>query len=76
MPAEAKHNLKNTGDKPLRLYTLYGPPIHIDHLVQGKKSDAEASHEVFDGAPTVRPVPQPATTQFSKHSDDAIAAAA
>lgn len=36
VPAGARHNLKNTGYKPLRLYTLYGPPNHIDHLVQGK----------------------------------------
>jgi mannose-6-phosphate isomerase-like protein (cupin superfamily) len=62
VPAGALHNLRNTGDKPLRLYTLYGPPNHIDHLVQGKKSQAEASHEVFDGVPTERPAPQPATT--------------
>jgi mannose-6-phosphate isomerase-like protein (cupin superfamily) len=62
VPAGAKHNLKNIGDKPLRLYTLYGPPNHIDHLVQVKKSDAEASHEVFDGVPSERPAPQPATT--------------
>ncbi len=62
VPAGAVHNLKNTGDKLLRLYTLYGPPNHIDHLVQGQKAQAEASHEVFDGVPTERPVPQPATT--------------
>lgn len=52
VPAGAVHNLKNTGDKPLRLYTLYGPPNHIDHLVQGKKSEALASHEAFDGVST------------------------
>jgi mannose-6-phosphate isomerase-like protein (cupin superfamily) len=62
VPAGALHNLKNIGDKPLRLYTLYGPPNHIDHLVQGEKSQAEASHEVFDGVPTERSAPQPATT--------------
>ena len=62
VPAGARHNLKNTGDKPMRLYTLYGPPNHVDHLVQARKSDAEASHEVFDGVPTERPAPQPATT--------------
>lgn len=62
VPAGALHNLKNTGDKLLRLYTLYGPPNHIDHLVQGQKAQAEAPHEVFDGVPSERPVPQPATT--------------
>ncbi len=62
VPAGARHNLKNTGDKPLRLYTLYGPPNHIDRLVQASKSAAEASHEVFDGVPTERPALRNATT--------------
>ena len=26
VPAGARHNIKNTGDKPLKLYTLYAPP--------------------------------------------------
>ena len=52
VPAGARHNLKNTGDKPLRLYTLYGPPYHVDHLVHGKTSEAVACNEVFDGVPT------------------------
>lgn len=56
VPAGALHNLTNTGDQPLRLYTLYGPPNHIDHLVQNEKSDAEASHEVFDGVPSEWPI--------------------
>ena len=30
-------------------------------MVQGKKSEAEASHEVFDGVPTERPALQNAT---------------
>ena len=50
IPAGARHNLTNTGDKPLRLYTLYGPPNHIDKLVEKRKADALASSEVFDGA--------------------------
>jgi mannose-6-phosphate isomerase-like protein (cupin superfamily) len=49
VPAGALHNLRNTGDKALRLYTLYGPPNHIDKLAQKHKSDAEASHEVWGG---------------------------
>ena len=31
VPAGARHNLINTNDKPLRLYTLYGPPSVLDH---------------------------------------------
>lgn len=52
VPAGAVHNLTNTSEKPLHIYTLYAPPNHIDHLVQKKKADAEASHEVFDGEAT------------------------
>lgn len=52
VPAGAVHNLTNTGDTPLRLYTIYGPPNHIDALVQATKAEAEASHEVFDGGTT------------------------
>ncbi|MCB6180136.1 cupin domain-containing protein [Rhodobacter sp. Har01] len=49
VPAGAKHNLVNTGDTSLRLYTIYGPPNHIDRLVEATKAEAEASREVFDG---------------------------
>jgi mannose-6-phosphate isomerase-like protein (cupin superfamily) len=63
VPAGALHNLKNTGDKALRLYTLYGPPNHIDHLVQARKSEAAASHEVFDGGTTEQKTPHFVTTQ-------------
>lgn len=49
VPAGAKHNLVNTGDKPLQLYTIYGPPNHVDKLVEKTKVEAEISHEVFDG---------------------------
>lgn len=52
VPAGALHNLINTGDKPMRLYTLYSPPNHVDGLVEQRKADAQASHEVFDGATT------------------------
>ncbi|MFN3845500.1 MAG: cupin domain-containing protein [Paracoccaceae bacterium] len=52
VPAGAVHNLTNKGDTPLRLYTIYGPPNHIDALVQATKAEAEASHEVFEGGTT------------------------
>jgi len=52
VPAGARHNLTNIGDKPLRLCTIYGPPHHIDRLAQSTKSEALASTEVFDGAAT------------------------
>lgn len=52
VPAGAVHNLINTGDAPLRLYTLYAPPEHVDALVQATKAEADASHESFDGVTT------------------------
>ena len=47
VPAGARHNLINNGEKPLRLYTLYGPPNHLDQLRQETKADASASKERF-----------------------------
>ena len=52
VPAGAKHNVINTGDKSLKLYTLYGPPDHKDGVVHKTKADAEASEEHFDGVLT------------------------
>ena len=52
VPAGAKHNVVNTGTEPLRLYTIYGPPEHLDGTVHQTKADAEASHEHFDGRTT------------------------
>jgi len=52
VPAGARHNIINTGDTPLRLYTLYAPPEHRDGTVHASKADADASHEHFDGKTT------------------------
>lgn len=52
VPAGARHNLINSGDKPLLLYTLYGPPEHREGLVHKTKADAEAQEEHFDGKTT------------------------
>lgn len=52
VPAGARHNLVNTGDEPLRLYTLYGPPEHADGTVHVTKADAMASEEHFAGQTT------------------------
>jgi mannose-6-phosphate isomerase-like protein (cupin superfamily) len=49
VPAGARHNVLNTGDKPLRLYTLYAPPEHRDGTVHATKGNADASEEHFDG---------------------------
>ena len=52
VPAGARHNVVNTGDKPLRLYTIYAPPEHRDGIVRATKADAEAEEEHFDGKTT------------------------
>jgi mannose-6-phosphate isomerase-like protein (cupin superfamily) len=52
IPAGARHNIKNTGDRPLRLYTLYGPPEHADGTVHVTRADALASKEHFAGRTT------------------------
>jgi len=52
VPAGARHNIMNTGDQPLRLYTLYAPPEHRDGTVHSTRADAEASEEHFDGTTT------------------------
>ena len=52
VPAGARHNVVNTGDRPLTLYTLYGPPEHRDGVVHRTKAEADASEEHFDGKTT------------------------
>ena len=52
VPAGARHNVRNTGDEPLKLYTIYGPPEHRDGVVRATKAEAEASEEHFDGKTT------------------------
>jgi len=41
VPAGARHNVRNTGKKPLKLYTLYAPPQHADGTVHHTRADAE-----------------------------------
>jgi len=52
VPQGARHNVRNTGSEPLRLYTIYGPPEHLDKLVKATKAEAEATHEEWDGKTT------------------------
>jgi mannose-6-phosphate isomerase-like protein (cupin superfamily) len=40
-----RHNFINAGSKPLRLFTVYSPPNHIDGTVHPTKADAEADLE-------------------------------
>ena len=54
VPAGARHNVRNTGAGPLKLYTLYAPPEHKDQVVQATKKEADARHhdEEWDGGTT------------------------
>ena len=49
VPAGARHNVVNTGGSPLKLYTLYAPPEHVDKTVHATKTEADSAHEHFDG---------------------------
>jgi len=52
VPGGASHNVKNTGKEPMKLYTLYAPPEHVDGNVQVTKADVEATSDHFDGKTT------------------------
>jgi mannose-6-phosphate isomerase-like protein (cupin superfamily) len=52
VPAGARHNVRNTGQQPLTLYTIYAPPEHADGTVRATKAEAESTPEHFDGKPT------------------------
>jgi mannose-6-phosphate isomerase-like protein (cupin superfamily) len=51
VPAGARHNVRNTSNAPLRLYTIYGPPEHLDGITQSTKEEADRRHpdEEWDG---------------------------
>ena len=45
VPAGARHNVINSGEAPLKLYTIYGPPEHRDGVVHRDKEQAERDHD-------------------------------
>lgn len=51
IPAGAEHNIINTSDIPMRLYTIYGPAEHRDSITHETRAIAEERHphEGFDG---------------------------
>ena len=40
VPAGMRHNIRNTGDKRLRLVTIYSPPHHAAGTVHATREDA------------------------------------
>ncbi|MGE5458519.1 MAG: cupin domain-containing protein [Methanococcaceae archaeon] len=53
IPAGSEHNVINTDAmKEFKMYTIYGPPNHKDHLINVTKKDAEKKDVKFDGKTT------------------------
>ena len=51
VPAGKKHNFVNTGENPLILYTVYGPPEHAEGAVHATKEEADAAEEAGKDEP-------------------------
>ena len=49
IPKGVRHNIINSGNGHMKLYTIYTPPEHKDGTVHKTKADAEAAEEHFDG---------------------------
>jgi mannose-6-phosphate isomerase-like protein (cupin superfamily) len=53
VPAGAVHNIINTDNQlPLKMYTLYGPPNHLDKIIRTTKKQAADDPETYDGIAT------------------------
>ncbi len=57
VPSGTEHNIINNGKMPLKLYSVYAPPIHRDGVVHQAYADAAKDHEHFDGKLTERRIP-------------------
>lgn len=58
VPAGTWHDVKNTGDEPLKLYTIYAPVHHAKGIVQATSGQAEHDEESGKDEPpqwTVQP---------------------
>lgn len=51
VPAGSWHNITNTGDAPMRLYTVYAPQHHEPGKVQETKKAADADEEAGNDEP-------------------------
>ncbi|EPR10965.1 cupin [Sphingobium indicum IP26] len=52
VPQGARHNVRSVGKEPLKLYTIYGPPEHVDGTIHRTCAEAQTEHEHFDGRTT------------------------
>jgi mannose-6-phosphate isomerase-like protein (cupin superfamily) len=49
VPAGTWHNVVNTGDDDLKVYSLYSPPEHPPNTVHRTKAEAEAAEAAHGG---------------------------
>lgn len=52
IPEGTKHNIINTGDEDMKLYSIYSPAEHRDGVIHTTKEDALSDNEHFDGKTT------------------------
>ena len=52
IPAGCNHNVINTGDEVMKLYSIYSPPEHRFDVVHATREDAMGDEEHFDGQTT------------------------
>lgn len=52
VPRGAEHNVINTGNDYLKLYTIYSPAHHKDGVVRATRDEAMANEAEFDGETT------------------------
>jgi mannose-6-phosphate isomerase-like protein (cupin superfamily) len=45
VPAGTRHNFRNTGGSPLRLWTVYAPPEHPSGTIHRTKAEADAAED-------------------------------
>ncbi len=43
VPAGTTHNVVNTGDEPLKIFTMYSPPQHAARTIHTTKMEADAA---------------------------------
>ncbi|HRN29451.1 MAG TPA: cupin domain-containing protein, partial [Terrimesophilobacter sp.] len=67
VPAGTWHDVENTGDEPLKLYTIYAPVHHAAGIVQATSEDAERDEETGKDEPPEWTV-QPGSDKADKHT--------
>lgn len=68
IPAGVWHNITNTGDEPMQLYSIYAPVHHAAGIVQPTAADAERDEESGADEPPAWSV-QPRRTVPDQHAD-------